>query len=185
MRLATHIFFSRVESVQLLATQVSRPPPAQWSLMLLILLRVSLCFETKCTFIGKAAPDAQSQAILRGNEGSRCSISASRVSVSHLPTDPCCSTTFALMFLNHRKMGVLEMSADSSACHPACGIGKPFLEQPSCELRVALCPCLMDSVIKGGWLLSTVEPKQWCHTGPGSETSPREAIIHSYHCSEH
>lgn len=63
---------------------------------------------------------------------------------------------FCSMFLNHRKMGVLEMSADSSACHPACGIGKPFLEQPSCELRVALCPCLMDSVIKGGWLLSTL-----------------------------
>lgn len=56
MRLATHIFFSRVESVQLLATQVSRPPPAQWSLMLLILLRGQSLLWNHMHFYWKNCP---------------------------------------------------------------------------------------------------------------------------------
>lgn len=112
--LPTDIFFSRVESVQLLATQVSRPPPAQRSLLLLILLMVSLCWESElkpnALLLEKLplmpTPRPSSQGRLLGNKGSCCSISAPRVSVSHLPTDPCCSTALAPMFLNHGKMGV-------------------------------------------------------------------------------
>lgn len=113
--LPTDIFFSRVESVQLLTTQVSRPPPAQRSLLLLILLRVSLCWESElkpnALLLEKLplmpTPRPPSQGRLLGNKGSRCNISAPRVSVSRLPTDPRCSTTaLALMFLNHGKMGV-------------------------------------------------------------------------------